>query len=83
MRQAALALFPADELRKNAAVPAKSLILPLNDYPEIYGREEYTPDEAADLFTEALEELNEADRKKGRFYILQSPIMIMRKSRRN
>jgi len=64
MRQAALALFPADELRKNAAVPAKSLILPLNDYPEIYGREEYTPDEVTDLFTEALEELSEADRKK-------------------
>lgn len=64
IRQAALAFFPADELRKNAAVPAKSLILPLNGYPEIYGREEYTPDEAEDLLTEALEELPEAERVK-------------------
>ncbi|WP_428769681.1 peptide ABC transporter substrate-binding protein [Treponema sp. HNW] len=63
MRQAALALFPREELRQNAAVPAKTFILPLSDYPKIYGEEIYETDEAEALLGEALDELSKTLRK--------------------
>lgn len=64
MRQAVLAAFPQEDLRKNAAVAAKTLILPLRDYPEIFGTDEYDAEEAQDLLTDALAELPQTQGKK-------------------
>lgn len=53
MRKAVLAAIPWEKLRQDAPVAAQTLIVPLQNYPKIYGVGEDDTEEDPDLFTQA------------------------------
>ncbi|MGI5173711.1 peptide ABC transporter substrate-binding protein [Treponema sp. OMZ 840] len=64
MRKAVLSAIPWEKLRQNNLVPAETLILPLENYPHIYGITDYDTDEAKLLLAEALAFDSSAKNKK-------------------
>ncbi len=53
VRKALSIALPWDEIRKNYLLPAETLILPLQNYPEVKGRSAAAPAEAAQLLADA------------------------------
>ena len=59
LRSAMLSAIQWEKLQQDSIVKATSLLVPLPDYPEIFGVNEYDLDAAQDLLKDALEELQE------------------------